>query len=47
MSENLLGLTDDDWAILGGHPEDIGIPLTLVFNEYRANFTLGPMRESS
>jgi len=44
MRESLLGLTEDDWAILGGHPEDIGIPLTLVFDKNRANFTLGPMR---
>ena len=44
MREKLLGLTDDDWAILGGHPEDMSIPLALALNEYRANFTLGPMR---
>lgn len=44
MREGLLRLTDDDWTILGGHPEDIGILLTLVLNENRANFTFGPMR---
>ena len=43
MRENLLGLTDDDWAILGGYPEDMSIALTLALNEYRANFTLSAM----
>jgi len=44
MRENLFGLTNDDWTILGGYPEDISIPLTLTLNENKANFTLGPMR---
>jgi hypothetical protein len=43
IRENLLSLTVDDWSILGGYPEDVGIPLTLALNEYRANFTFGPM----
>lgn len=44
MRENLLGLGEEDWSILGGHPEDIGLPLTLAIGENKANFTLGPMK---
>ncbi len=44
MREKLLGLSEEDWAIFGGHPEDIGLPLTLVLGENKANFTLGPMK---
>ena len=45
MQANILGLTNDDWDILGGKLEDIGIPLTLDFGNNRANFNLGPMRK--
>lgn len=44
MRQNLFGLSDSDWQIFGGHPDDIGFPLTLTFNENNANFNLGPMR---
>ncbi len=44
MREKLLALSEDDWESLGGYPEDIGLPLTLVLGDNRANFTLGPMK---
>jgi hypothetical protein len=44
MRESLLALTDDDWNILGGQPEDIAMPLTLALGSNRANFNIGPMR---
>jgi hypothetical protein len=44
MREKLLALGEDDWASLGGHPEDVGLPLTLTFGDNKANFTLGPMK---
>ncbi|MBN1450603.1 MAG: hypothetical protein JW963_06270 [Anaerolineales bacterium] len=44
MREKLFALSEDDWNSLGGYPEDIGLPLTLVVGDNRANFTLGPMK---
>ncbi|MFZ5923018.1 MAG: hypothetical protein ACOYY3_18400 [Chloroflexota bacterium] len=44
MREELFKLGEEDWASLGGHPEDLGFPLTLALGEYKANFTLGPMK---
>lgn len=44
MREKLLTLSEDDWESLGGHPEDIGLPLTLTLGDNKANFTVGPMR---
>jgi hypothetical protein len=44
MREKLLALSKEDWESLGGHPEDIGLPLTLSFGDNKANFTIGPMK---
>jgi len=44
MREKLLALSEDDWESLGGHPEDMGLPLTLALGDNKANFTLGPMK---
>ena len=44
MREKLFALDEDGWESLGGYPEDISLPLTLVLGDNRANFTLGPMK---
>lgn len=44
LRQNLFGLSDSDWQIFGGAPDDIGFPLTLTFNENNATFNLGPMK---
>ena len=44
MRQNLFGLSDTDWQIFGGPPNDIGFPLTLTLGENNANFNLGPMK---
>jgi hypothetical protein len=44
MREKLLALSEEDWESLGGHPEDIGLPLTLSLGDSKANFTVGPMK---
>jgi hypothetical protein len=46
MTQNLYGLSDEDWKIFGGPPEDIGFPLILKLGENRANFNAGPMRDT-
>lgn len=38
-------IEDDGWNILGGLPEDIGLPLTLKVKDYKANFQFGPMEK--
>lgn len=45
MREQLINITDEDWEILGGFPEDLGLPLTLSIGEYSASFTLGTMKK--
>lgn len=44
MRENLFNMREDEWALLGGPPEDIAVPLTLALGENKANVTLGPMK---
>lgn len=44
MREKLLALSEEDWETLGGHPEDVGLPLTLSLGDNKANFTVGPMK---
>jgi len=44
MREKLIALSEEDWASLGGLPEDIGLPLTLSLGDNKANFTVGPMK---
>jgi hypothetical protein len=44
MREKLLALSEEDWEILGGHPDDVGLPLTLSLGDNNANFTVGPMK---
>jgi hypothetical protein len=44
IRQNLFGLSDTDWQIFGGQPNDIGFPLTLTFDQNNANFHLGPMK---
>ncbi|MEK7310895.1 MAG: hypothetical protein AAB382_02880 [Chloroflexota bacterium] len=45
MRQRLFRLSDEDWSVIGGHPEDIGLPLTLSLGENKANFSLGPMKK--
>jgi len=44
IRQSLFGLSDADWQIFGGAPDDIGFPLTLTLGEKMANFNLGPMK---
>jgi len=44
MREELFKLGEEDWASLGGQPEDLAFPLSLTLGENKANFTLGPMK---
>ena len=44
MREKLFLLSNDDWTVFGGNPEDIGFPLTLAFDDKKANFLMGPMK---
>ncbi|MBN2115393.1 MAG: hypothetical protein JW730_02415 [Anaerolineales bacterium] len=44
MREKLLALSEEDWEYLGGHPEDLGLPLTLSLGDNKANFMVGPMK---
>jgi hypothetical protein len=44
MRQSLFGLSDDDWQIFGGPPDDIGFSLTLTLNENNAIFNIGPMK---
>ncbi len=44
MRKRLYNLQDEEWKVLGGYPEDIGLPFTLKLAENMANFSLGPMR---
>jgi len=45
MKQRLIKLSDEDWDILGGSPEDIAMPLTLCLGENRVNFQIGPMKK--
>ena len=43
IRKRLLSLTEADWAIFGGPPDDVGFPLVLTLEEYKVNFNFGPM----
>jgi hypothetical protein len=45
MRQKLYSLQDNDWDILGGHPVDVGFPLTLSLGDNKANFNMEPMRK--
>jgi hypothetical protein len=45
MREGLYRLDEEDWEPLGGHPTDVGFPLTLRIGDRNANFMMGPMEK--
>jgi hypothetical protein len=45
IRQQIYKFSDDDWSILGGPPEDVGMPLTLNIGEDKVNFQFGPMKK--
>lgn len=46
LRRHLYRLSEEEWQILGGYPEDVGFPLVLSLGERKLNWHMGPMAKA-
>lgn len=44
ISKRFFALSEEDWSVFGGIPDDFGIPLRFKQDEYFVNMNFGPMQ---
>lgn len=45
VGDRLYRLSEDEWEVFGGFPEDVGLYLTIRKDDYMANYRFGPMEK--